>query len=71
MRRAYDVRSTIVHGGEVGAGDTPLPNQADASLSQFTDAVEEIMRCALRQAMALARNDARFGTAEFWDRLLF
>jgi hypothetical protein len=69
MRRAYDARSAVVHGGE--ASDTRLRGQKDAPLTQFTDAVEEIMRRALREAMELASADTNFGTADYWEALLF
>jgi hypothetical protein len=57
-----------VHGGEVS--DTRLPGQENASLTQFTDAVEEIMRRALREATDLAHKGVKFDK-DFWEALLF
>ncbi len=70
LRRAYDARSTIVHGGE--ARKAALPDAPDANLNQLVAAIEEILRLALRRAIFLsAAGEAGFGTADYWERLLF
>ncbi|MGH8588753.1 MAG: penicillin acylase family protein [Gammaproteobacteria bacterium] len=46
MRRAYDARSAVVHGGS--PEDTGLPDNKSASLQVFTDAIEEVVRLGLR-----------------------
>lgn len=70
LRRAYDARSAIVHGGE--ARRAALPDAPDADLNGFVAAVEEILRLALRRAIFLsAAGEAGFGTAGYWEQLLF
>lgn len=70
LSRAYAARSAIVHGGE--ARKTALPDAPDADLRRFVAAVEEILRLGLRRGIFLsARGEAGFGTADYWERLLF
>ena len=45
MRRAYDARSAIVHGGS--PADTRLPDNQSAKLATFIDAIEELVRLGL------------------------
>ena len=47
MRRAYDARSAIVHGGS--PKDTRLPDNQSATLPTFIDAIEELVRLGLTQ----------------------
>lgn len=68
MRRAYDARSSIVHGGSPKA--TNLPNDESANLAVFLDAVEELVRLALRKALKMEECGRRLRTAEYWDELL-
>jgi Apea-like HEPN len=67
MIDAYGVRSDIVHGTKVRK--TRLLDR-NVPLSAFTDAVEEIMRCALRKATDLAHKGVKFDK-DFWEALLF
>ncbi len=68
MRRAYDARSAIVHGGS--PNDTRLPDNQSASLQVFTDAIEEVVRLGLRKAIALNKDRNRLHKSEYWDNLL-
>jgi Apea-like HEPN len=49
MRRAYDARSAVVHGGS--PSDTRLPDKNSAELPAFLDTVEEIVRLSIRKAL--------------------
>lgn len=68
MRRAYDARSAVVHGGS--PKDTDLPDNQSASLQVFTDAIEEVVRLGLRKAIALNQKGKRLHKSEYWDDLL-
>jgi len=68
---AYRLRNTIVHGGRLGGKEVQLPRQGAVSISVFRDAVEELMRRAIRKALnevAIVRN---FGDREYWLARLF
>jgi len=65
MRRAYDLRSVIAHGGPPPsvvkiAGD-------EVTISRFVDELGSLMRAALTKAVGLYVTDPTFGTAEYWD----
>jgi hypothetical protein len=70
MKRAYDVRSGIAHGGSSPAAikvpglDTPMP------MHEFIDELSSTMRRALQRAIPLYLSDPRFGTSDFWDSLI-
>jgi hypothetical protein len=68
MRRAYDARSAIVHGGS--PKDTRLPGNQSASLQVFTDTIEQMVRLSLRKAIALQKDSKRLLKSEYWDNLL-
>jgi len=51
MRRAYDTRSAVVHGGS--PSDVRLPDNPSATMPVFIDAVEELVRLGLRKALAM------------------
>lgn len=67
MRRAYGLRNEIVHGDEEKKETTHLPKKADASLEEFTDAVQEIMQLSLRKAIEVTEAGTEFGTAQYWE----
>ncbi len=67
MRRAYDARSAIVHGGL--PKDTRLPDDQSAELPTFIDAIEELVRLALRKVLSMKGKTVR--QVEYWDTLLF
>lgn len=68
MRRAYDARSSIVHGGSPKS--TSLPDDEAAKLPAFTDAIEELVRLGLRKALGLKEGGKKLRTAEYWEELL-
>jgi hypothetical protein len=68
MRRAYDVRSAIVHGGPLE--DTRLPDNESADLQTFIDAVEDIVRLGLRKALAMKEDGKKMRQAEYWEALV-
>jgi hypothetical protein len=69
MRRAYDARSAIVHGGS--PKDTRLPDNQSTELPTFIDAIEELVRLGLRKALSLKEDGKKLRQAEYWDTFLF
>ena len=68
MRRAYDVRSTIVHGGS--PEDTRLPDDQHAKVPAFIDSIEEIVRLGLRKGLSMKHDAQELRKAEYWEDLL-
>ncbi len=62
MRRAYDARSAIVHGGS--PKDTSLPDNQSAKLPTFIDAIEELVRLGLRKALSMKEDGKKMRQAE-------
>jgi len=69
MRRAYDVRSAIVHGGS--PEDTRLPDNQSADLGSFIDAVEDVVRLGLRKALSMRQDGKKIRQPDYWDALVF
>ena len=69
MRRAYDARSAIVHGGS--PKDTRLPDNESAELPTFTDAIEELVRLGLRKGLSMKKDGKKMRQPKYWDTLLF
>jgi hypothetical protein len=69
MRRAYDARSAIVHGGS--PKDTRLPDNQSVELPTFIDAIEELVRLGLRKVFSLKEDGKKLCQAEYWDTFLF
>jgi hypothetical protein len=69
MKKAYNVRSEIVHTGKVS--NKTLNSLPQNSLNAFADDVEEIIRLALRKAINVASTEQDFGKSTYWDNLLF
>jgi hypothetical protein len=69
MRRAYDARSAIVHGGS--PQDTSLPDNKAATLPVFIDVIEDLVRRALCKALSMKLEGKRLRQADYWDGLLF
>jgi hypothetical protein len=65
MRKAYVVRSDVVHGGSIR--NTSLPDKPGATLHEFVSAIEDVLRLGLRKALT----DPQVGRAKYWDDLLF
>ena len=69
MRRAYDARSAIVHGGGTPApDDLRTPSEETVNLDAFTKHVEDIMRRAVLKILETA-TPTSLGVN--WDALLF
>jgi hypothetical protein len=68
MRRAYDVRSAIVHGAS--PEDTGLPDSQSADLRTFTDAIEDLVRLGLRKALSMKQDGKKLRQAKYWDSLV-
>ena len=68
MRRAYDARSAIVHGGS--PKDTRLPDNKSANLSAFIDAIEELVRLGLCKGLSMGDDGKKLRQAEYWEDLL-
>jgi hypothetical protein len=69
MRRAYDARSAIVHGGS--PKDTRLPDDQSATLPTFIDAIEELVRLGLRKGLSMKEDGKKLRQAEYWEDLVF
>jgi hypothetical protein len=69
MRRAYDARSAIVHGGS--PDDTRLPDNQSAKLGTFIDVIEELVRLGLRKGLSMKEDAKKMRQAEYWDNLVF
>jgi hypothetical protein len=69
MRKAYDVRSTIVHGSDVRVRDIPTVSGGEPTVESFADDLEEILRRSLK--VALTRVATGEGFQPNWDELLF
>ncbi len=64
-RKAYLIRSVVVHGGTIK--NTDLPDKPAATLSEFVSALEEVMRLGLRKALI----ERQVGQTGYWEDLLF
>jgi hypothetical protein len=72
MRAAYDLRSSIVHGGDTGK--VKLPPQPDGSptpVEDFVWTIQEYMRIALQKAIGLALLPETPMALVNWDELIF
>jgi hypothetical protein len=69
MRRAYDARSAIVHGGS--PKDTRLPDNQSAKLPTFIDAIEELVRLGLRKGLSMKEDGKKLRQAQYWETLIF
>lgn len=68
MGQAYDARSAIVHGGSPKR--TRLPDNPAAKLPTFIEAIEELVRRALRKALSMREDGRKLRQAEYWDTLV-
>ena len=57
MRRAYDLRSVVAHGGEPKSKDVKV-KEVQVSLLEIVDATEAILRTALKKALDQAAGSA-------------
>jgi len=65
MRKAYDVRSKVVHGGSIK--NTGLPDKPTATLGELVSAFEDVMRLGLRKTL----NERQIRQTGYWEDLLF
>jgi len=68
MRRAYDARSAVVHGGS--PSDFRLPDNPSATLPVFIDVVEELVRVGLRKALHMGEAANQLSQSDYWDSLI-
>lgn len=69
MRRAYDARSAVVHGGSPKY--TSLPDNESANLTEFIDAVEELVRLGLRKGLSMKEQGKKLRQSQYWEDLMF
>ena len=60
MRRAYDARSVLVHGGVPSERDLRGPNGELAAIHAFADHLESVLRASLRTAISLLASGQPF-----------
>ncbi len=70
MKRAYDLRSEIAHGGNAPQ-EVSVPGQRNVSLSQFVNDLGQLMRDCFRRAVEEYGARPDFATHDYWDDLLF
>lgn len=68
MRRAYDARSAIVHGGT--PRDIRVPGNESSSIADFTLCLAEFVRLALQKALLLAADGINLRRGDFWANLV-
>lgn len=70
MKRAYELRSGIAHGGSSPAA-VKVPGRSDeVPLHEFVDELSAVMGRALRTAIPLYLSDPAFGSSDYWDLLI-
>jgi hypothetical protein len=69
MKRAYDLRSTVAHGGSAPP-EVKVRERGNVPLHQFVSELGQLMRDALLQAVREYASRSNFATSEFWDELL-
>jgi hypothetical protein len=68
MKRAYDLRSEIVHGGEPKGSRQDKP---ESTLKSITAVTDDYLRKSLRQFLELSRNPETPRCLVDWEKLLF
>jgi hypothetical protein len=72
MRAAYDLRSTVAHGGEPKPDELPkYPDGSAATLEQFVWQIQEYVRLAIIKAIHLAVQPNTPYALVNWDELVF
>jgi len=69
MRKAYDARSRIVHGG--APKDLELKGDTPASVTEFNGVLEQLVRDGLRKAVENPEVGNRLNKPDYWEGLLF
>jgi hypothetical protein len=71
MRRGYKVRNSVAHGESINKIDTRLPDDETTALPKFTDALEELVRLAIRKSLSMGNEGRKLRTPQYWDDLVF
>jgi hypothetical protein len=72
MRAAYDLRSSIVHGGDTGKVKLPpRPDGSSTPVEVFVWTIQEYMRVTLQKAIGLALLPETPAALVDWDELIF
>ena len=69
MKKAYDLRSEIVHGGTTKQ-EVQVPERGRVRLRQFVAELSQLMREALKIAVWEYSSQSDFATQQYWDELL-
>jgi hypothetical protein len=69
MRRAYDARSGLAHGGSAGEKNLRALDGEPVSATEFASALEDVIRRALRLAVQSLAGPEGFPPK--WDDLMF
>jgi len=69
MRRAYDARSGLAHGGSAGEKNLRAVDGKPVSAAEFASALEDVIRRALQ--LAVQRLAGREGFPPDWEDLMF
>ncbi|MCH8901091.1 MAG: hypothetical protein IIC88_02220 [Chloroflexi bacterium] len=69
MKKAYDLRSTVAHGGTVEQ-EIQVHERGRVRLSQFVVELAQLMREALKKAVREYSSQSNFATQPYWDELL-
>jgi hypothetical protein len=70
-KKAYDLRSRVAHGGKLPISIRISGRESAISMNTFVDELAALMQNSIRRAIDLFATDREFGTAEYWDELLF
>jgi len=68
MKVAYDIRSGLVHTGNVP--NARLPRDGRTTLAKFTDVLEDVVRRALRKALSIDDGKRSLSRPAYWDQLV-
>jgi len=69
MRRAYDARSKVVHGGVASDADLRNPDGERVTVDAFAECLEGVLRDSLQAAIDLNANG--LGFPPDWAALMF
>ena len=70
IKKAYDLRSTIAHGGSP-ASPVKVPGRSSAiPLHEFVEELGSVMRRVLVRAIGLYSKSSDFGKPEYWESLI-
>ena len=70
FRAAYDIRSTLAHGGEVDESDLPELDGAPASVEKYAEALGDYLRMTLRRMIEMVEREEPLPLHD-WDDFTF